>query len=81
MASFTFVKLMGSVFSSFGAGVAISVVSLATQGSTATLQTAMTNPITGIFVALGFGVGFALEYSDYKKEVKKEESEASASKE
>ncbi len=74
MARFGFTELMGSVFSAFGAGTAISVISAASSGASVSLSSAITNPITGFFVALGFGVGFALEYRAYGKALDKEKA-------
>ncbi len=75
MAEFNFEELVGGISGGFGVGVFTSVISAATAGATVTIQAAMTNPITGFFVAIGFGLGFAGAYHKFKKNLVKEQSD------
>jgi hypothetical protein len=77
MAHFEFETIMEGAGSGFGAGVFISALALATEGAKAILQTAITNPYTAFFTALGVGLGFAYEHHQYNKRLDKEkEAEA-----
>ncbi len=78
MAEFNFEELVGGIAGGFGVGVFTSVISAATAGGVAsqvTIGAAMSNPITGFFVAIGFGLGFAGAYHKFKKNLVKEQAD------
>jgi preprotein translocase subunit SecG len=69
MAVFLYDKIIAGIGGGFGVGIFTAVISNATAGQITVLATAMTNPLTGFFVALGFGLGFVAEYSSYHKKL------------